>query len=523
MQAPGQVIYYPQNKNRRFAAERTDRKMKRMISFLLVLVLICGLTPAVFAADNQNKDYVAFYMTKYQVQAGDTLSSICTTRGLKLADYLTIIKNVNGLANENSLIAGRDYWIPSTTLGSATEYYSVYRHVLVGGDTISGLCSSYGISFANNEAMLKGINNVTNLTSFMAGTSIYIPVPSGTKAPAAAVTPAPAGTTPAPAATPAPTGTKAPAANAANQNKDYAVYYLTPYTVQAGDTLVSICTTRGINFADYLTVIQNVNKMASYNYLIAGQDYWIPSTTVGNAKSYYTIYKHVLAAGDTVYNLCQTYGIPLTKSSDFIMKLNNVTSLTGFMAGQAILLPVFHEGGTGTTPGAVIGGTPTDVSAAAQTTGTSTTVQNADGTTTTTTTVTTVKEEPNLFNATTADAYYLVPVTVKSGDSLVGICNAKGSSFSANKDLIATVNGLNSYAVSVGQSIYVPTNNPGGAAKYISVKVHTVAAGDTMFGIVTAAGGDFNASYKLLTDLNAGVNFNWIQVGQKLSIPVYVG
>ena len=493
--------------------------MKRTISFLLVLVLICSLAPAAFAADNQNKDYVEFYLTKYQVQAGDTLSSICTTRDLDYTAYQTIIKNVNGIANENSLIAGRSYWIPAKTLGSATDYYTVYRHILVAGETISGLCTSYKISFANNEAMLKAINNVTSLTSFMAGTSIYIPVSNsaGNVTP----TPSPAPVNPVTPVTPTPAPVNP--ADPGNQNKDYAAFYLTPYTVQAGDTLSSICTTRGINFADYLTVIQNVNKLASYNYLIAGRDYWIPSTTVGNAASYYAIYKHVLVQGDTVYNLCQNYGISLTKNSDLIMKLNNVTSLTGFMAGRPILLPVFYENGKGTGTGTAIGGTPTDVNAAAQTTGTSTTVKNADGTTTTTTTVTTVKEEPNLFNATTADAYYLVPVTVKSGDSLVGICNAKGSSFSANKDLIATVNGLNSYAVSVGQSIYVPTNNPGGAAKYISVKVHTVAAGDTVFGIVTAAGGDFNASYKLLTDLNAGVNFNWIQVGQKLSIPVYVG
>ena len=126
--------------------------MKRTLSLLLAVLLLCSLAPAAFAVDetSQNKDYVAFYLTRYEVKSGDTLYSICSTRGIEYASYLSIIKNVNGIANENNLIAGRSYWLPAKTVGSATDYYTVYKHILVSGDTISALCSTYGISLSNN-------------------------------------------------------------------------------------------------------------------------------------------------------------------------------------------------------------------------------------------------------------------------------------------------------------------------------------------------------------------------------------
>ena len=112
---------------------------------------------------------------------------------------------------------------------------------------------------------------------------------------------------------------------------------------------------------------------------------------------------------------------------------------------------------------------------------------------------------------------------VKNGDSLISICNALGSSFSQNRDLIATVNGLTSYSLTVGQELYIPTQTAPSTGKYYTVSVHPMAAGETVYGICTAAGGDFNASYKMLVALNAGVNFNWLSVGQKISIPVFHG
>ena len=246
--------------------------MKRTLSLLLAVLLLCSLAPAAFAVDetSQNKDYVAFYLTRYEVKSGDTLYSICSTRGIEYASYLSIIKNVNGIANENNLIAGRSYWLPAKTVGSATDYYTVYKHILVSGDTISALCSTYGISLSNNEALLKAVNNVTSLTNFMVGTSIFIPVSTSATGDAPANPGTPVTPTTPPTASPAPTPAPGGSGNA-DQNKDYAAFYLTPYEVKSGDTLSSICSARGINMGDYLSIIQNVNKLASYNYLIAGR------------------------------------------------------------------------------------------------------------------------------------------------------------------------------------------------------------------------------------------------------------
>ena len=115
---------------------------RRIITLLLVLCLALTLAPTALAADeDQNKDYIAFYLTQYELQAGDTMTAVCKTRDINFANYKSIIQNVNGISNFNYLIAGRKYWIPATAPGAAENYYTVYRHTVVSGDTVNALCS----------------------------------------------------------------------------------------------------------------------------------------------------------------------------------------------------------------------------------------------------------------------------------------------------------------------------------------------------------------------------------------------
>ena len=495
--------------------------MKRILSAILCMVLLFALCPAAMAANN---DYAAYYLTEYRVQSGDTLETICKSRGIQYAEYATVIKNVNGLSNPNRLVAGNKLWIPTKTLGDADRYYVVYRHVLVKGDTISGLCTTYGTTLKAVEAMTKSLNGVSDLTSFTAGTSISFPVPGGSLT---ATAPAPSATQSTTAAsTAATTSAAAGQSSVKAQQGDYVAFYLSSYECKAGDTLIDICKARGVSYGSYKSLILSFNKLASETSLIAGRSYWMPSATVGSATVYYAVYSHLLVSGDTMYALCNAYGISLQKYTDMILKLNGKKDLTSFQAGRVVYLPVYCDNaGTGTVPGS--GSTGLDESTAGVGGGTVTTKTGVDANgnpiTVTTTTSTTVTELPGLFDATASGSYYLVPYTVKAGESLIGICNDLGSSFSKNKNIIVAANNLKSYTVTVGSTLYIPVISRGNATKYYSVSTKTINWGDTVYGFYCAAKADYSANAAMFNALNGSVNVNNLPVNGKLVIPVLVG
>ncbi len=497
---------------------------KKLVSFLLALCLLAALTPAVLADNatpspsptSQNTDYIAFYLTQYTLKAGDTMQTVCSNRGVTFSSYETIIKNINKITSFNYLVAGTVYWLPITSAGSAAAYYAVYKHTLVSGDTVSNLCTKYGISLSTYSDLILQLNDASSLTGFKVGKTILIPVYTATAAATATATTTAAATATAAAAT----------ATAAPQNNDYVSFYLTKYTLQSGDTMMSVCSTRGITFSSYQTIIKNVNKISSFNSLVAGRSYWVPATSVGAATEYYAVYKHILVSGDTVYNLCQAYGISLSKYSDLILQLNNAKSLTGFKAGKTILIPVYKAAAASSTAAVTVSGTAVAAGSTAAG-GTTTSTTNPDGSTTTTTTTTTtsVSEAANLFDASSAAKYYMAAYTVKSGDTLISICNGLGSSYSKNSALIIAANGLAATGnITVGAKLWIPVKAaPSGTADYYTVTQHAMAAGETVYGICKSSGADFSASYKLLTALNSGVNFNTLRVGQTLWIPLYAG
>lgn len=501
--------------------------MKRTITLLLCAALLLALCPSVFAV---NSDYAAYFLTEYQVQAGDTLTSICESRGIKYSEFATIIKNLNGIANPNVLPQGVKYWIPTMTLGEAERYYTVYRHVLVSGDSISALCTTYGANLNNVKDILLLVNGVSSVSNFVVGNNVYLPIPSGSIAtPPAAVTSTVTSTAAAPAAAAGSVTVKAASTTTAKaQNGDYVGFYLTPYLCQLGDTLSGICAARGISYNNtYKTMILKLNKLASDTSLIAGLTYWMPSSTVGGAAAYYTVFRHLLVTGDTIYNLCLGYGINMTKYTNLILTLNNASDLTSFKAGTYVLLPLYHEGGTAGETGVIVPATGLDETKAGVGSSTVTTTTSVDAkgnpVTVTTSTSTTVQEQPGLFDAMASGSYYLVPHTVANGESLISICNDMGTSFSKNKDLIAGANSLQSYTVTPGTVLYIPVISPGSSAKYYAVTVKTINWGDTVYGYYASAGADFSVNYKMLTGLNGSINFNNLPVGGKVSVPVLVG
>ena len=116
-----------------------------------------------------------------------------------------------------------------------------------------------------------------------------------------------------------------------------------------------------------------------------------------------------------------------------------------------------------------------------------------------------------------------MPYTVKEGDNLVSICNGLGTSFTKNSTLIATANGLGSYTgLAVGAKVWIPAKTAGSLTSgYYIVNRHTMKAGENLYSLVTAAGGDFNKSYQMLSTLNGSSTLNLLYVGDVVLVPSF--
>ena len=96
-------------------------------------------------------------------------------------------------------------------------------------------------------------------------------------------------------------------------------------------------------------MIQKVNGIVNYNYLLPGTMLWLPSPTPSATEPYYTLLAHTLIAGETPAALCRSYGIDYASSYNMLSALNN--NMTTFMAGQEFILPEYvipgGQGGAG--------------------------------------------------------------------------------------------------------------------------------------------------------------------------------
>ena len=206
--------------------------------------------------------------------------------------------------------------------------------------------------------------------------------------------------------------------------------------------------------------------------------------STGSASGEYIEYK--IKAGDTAISICNAMKLDFGKCKAAIMKLNNFASDYSFLtlkAGNILKLPKSNADAASI-------------------------VSTATGTGATTGT------------ATGADyvAAYMVPYTVKAGETLYGICAANGIDFARYKDLIVKASGLKSADwIHLGDVLYLPSKNSAGAA--FSVVAHTVKAGETTFGIAQALGINYSDNADMIAALNPGKNLSSIRLGDLLLFP----
>ena len=123
----------------------------------------------------------------------------------------------------------------------------------------------------------------------------------------------------------------------------------------------------------------------------------------------------------------------------------------------------------------------------------------------------------------TVDRYIAIH-TMKSGEYVSTVCAGMGLDFVAISGQISALNGITYFnGVQAGQKILIPTKSvPSGP--YYRVMKHTLALGDTVYGLCSAYGIDLAANTDLLQRLNNKTNIltDLFYVGQTIYLPVYV-
>ena len=212
------------------------------------------------------------------------------------------------------------------------------------------------------------------------------------------------------------------------------------------------------------------------------------------------VVEYTLKAGDYVLKLCQAQGINYFTCKDAIIKLNGLKSENDFRflaVGRVIKLPatdaaalsIVASGSTGT-------GSTGSTGASA---GTASAAKGSDSV-----------------------AYYLIPYTIQRGETVAGICNSLGISFTNYADQIMRLNNISSWnKVAAGKTLLLPSPKaPAVGTTCYQVVAHKVASGETAYNMVASYGIDYGQNTKLLQALNNTSNLAKVKAGSTFYLPV---
>ena len=312
-------------------------------------------------------DTVKYYLAQRVLRTGDTVSAICAELGVNFDENEPVIRSLNNITNYNNMGVGQVVFIPTKTVPSGS-YYRIIEHTIAAGDTALALTESMGLNYLTYSGMIQRLNPNMNLNMIYVGQKIYLPqyIANGTAAAAAQ----PAGNAAIPnnaennAGTAAGTGTGAAAANGGTAygpaaapgagtaavpagkipKADTLEYYLVEHVLQAGETVSGVCAGLGVDFDANSARIKNLSNIADYGYLMPGKKILIPSAQAPKGEPYYRIMKHTFVTGDTVYDLCNAYGLDYTANAAFLQRLNSWDGTRLFHVGDAFYMPVYTAG-----------------------------------------------------------------------------------------------------------------------------------------------------------------------------------
>lgn len=216
-------------------------------------------------------------------------------------------------------------------------------------------------------------------------------------------------------------------------------------------------------------------------------------TAVGNTV------KYTMVEGDYVLRICQRLGLNFETCKAAIMKLNNITESqwTKLAVGRVLTLPASDSDAIAIMGGAAVS------TGSTGTAGASTAAGN---------------------NSVSGDpvAYYMIPYTMQSGDTVAGVCNALGIKFASYADQIKAINGIGSWSnIKAGTQILLPVaTKPAVGTSCIAVLAHKVGSGETAYSICAANGINYAGNTKVLQALNNNNNLASIKAGSTFYLPV---
>lgn len=182
----GQVLTLPGNGTKTTTAAATG--VTNIASFTPM-----GVTAVGTVAGAKTGDIVVSYLINHKLLAGETVAGVCAKLGIDFDSNAATIKALSGITSWNKIPVGKVIVIPSLTVPTGTSFTAIVGHKVVGGETVAGICASYGVDYGKNVEQLKALNSTTNLNVIRVGQYFYLPV--------AGVAPTP---TPTPSPTPAP-------------------------------------------------------------------------------------------------------------------------------------------------------------------------------------------------------------------------------------------------------------------------------------------------------------------------------
>jgi LysM repeat protein len=194
-----------------------------LVSALALSMVVVGPTPA--------------GATTVRVLPGQTLSAIAAFYGTSAS----ALAAANGIADPNHILAGSNLTIPQTagSPASGVAASGASRTVTVGtGDTLTAIAARYGVSVAS----LAGANGIADVNHILLGSTLAIPGPGTTVAPATASR---------------------------------------SVTVALGDTLTAIAARYGVSVA----TLAAANGIANPNSVIAGTHLVVPAAAAPTPPS----------------------------------------------------------------------------------------------------------------------------------------------------------------------------------------------------------------------------------------------
>ena len=221
-----------------------------------------------------------------------------------------------------------------TGLAGSASADDVITHEVQSGEILMKICEKYGLNYYNCKNAIMQLNGFTNenqLAKLSVGQKLKLPA-SNAVAGTVSTTTATVTTTTVGGTTLTTTSYAAGAVAGGS-----VAFYLTPYTVKAGDTLNKICNELGSNYFYYSPVIQGINALANPNQIYAGQVLLIPTASAAGATS--AVVSHVVQAGETMSSIANQYGINYQAQRQLINGLNRRDNMDKIYVGQTVLLP----------------------------------------------------------------------------------------------------------------------------------------------------------------------------------------